>query len=233
MAEAALTGLSSMATRGLLAELAAVYDHPVAIEATGGVDAARRVRAGEAVDLVILADDVMCALAAEGHIRPGTITGIAVSSIAVAVRDGEPLPSLADGPALRQAVSAALRIGYSTGPSGDHVLHLLEAWNLRHELGDRLVRARPGIPVGQLLAQGDVDLAFQQSSELMGVPGIVIAGHAAAGRRQGHAVRRRHRPQRHLARRRTCLHHLRHLGRCHRRQAPPRHDSPLRSKERP
>ncbi len=67
-----LTGISSMATRHILAELAAHYQETtgqaVAFTSIGGVDAARRVRAGEPVDIVILASDAMAQLEVEGHI---------------------------------------------------------------------------------------------------------------------------------------------------------------------
>ena len=56
-----ITGISSMATRQVLAELAATYERlsgqPVAIESVGGVDAARRIQDGEAFDIVVLAAD--------------------------------------------------------------------------------------------------------------------------------------------------------------------------------
>ena len=61
-----------MATRRVLAELVARYEaatgQRVSIDATGGVDAAKRVRAGEALDLVILAEDVIAKLESEGRI---------------------------------------------------------------------------------------------------------------------------------------------------------------------
>lgn len=168
--------LGSMATRGLLTELAARWGRGAAVECTGGVDAARRVRGGEPVDLVVLAGGVMRALEAEGVLVPGSLVGVAVSDVAVAVRDGEALPDLSAADGVRRAVMAAGRTGYSTGPSGDHLLRLLEGWNIRAALGQRLVQASPGVPVGRMLAEGAVDLAFQQRSELMGVPGITIAG---------------------------------------------------------
>ena len=63
-----ITGISSMATRALLAELARAYELragvTVAIESVGGVDAARRVQAGEAFDLVVLAADAIDKLVA-------------------------------------------------------------------------------------------------------------------------------------------------------------------------
>ena len=60
-----LRGISSMATRQVLAELTAAYAAsaaeagPVQIESVGGVDAAKRVAAGEVFDVVILAADAI------------------------------------------------------------------------------------------------------------------------------------------------------------------------------
>ena len=60
---ATINGISSMATRQILAGLCHAYERQsgqaVAIESVGGVEAARRIRAGEAFDLVVLADDAM------------------------------------------------------------------------------------------------------------------------------------------------------------------------------
>ncbi len=165
-----------MATRSLLTELAAAWDGPASVEAVGGVDAARRVRAGEMVNVVVLADGPMRALAGEGFVIEASLATVAVASVAAAVRDGEPVPDLSSSAALARAVSTAGRIGYSTGPSGDHLLGLLDLWGVRSMLRDRLMQVPPGIPVGHLLAEGAVDIAFQQNSELIGIPGIVVAG---------------------------------------------------------
>ena len=176
-----VTVLCSMATRGMLAELAAAWNGRARVEAAGGVDVARRVREGEAVDVVVLADGAMRKLDADGVLLRGSSLGIAVSEIAVAVRDGEPPPSLADADAIKRAVLAAGRTGYSTGPSGDHLLRLLVEWGIRDTLGDRLVQAPPGVPVGRLLADRTVDLAFQQHSELLGLAGITVVGRLPPG----------------------------------------------------
>lgn len=170
----ALRGLSSMATKGLLSELAASYGAGVEMEAAGGVDAARRVRDGEALDIVVLAHDVMQKLETEGHLVRGSLRTIARSSMAAAVRTETTLAELADAEDVRRAILAASRVGYSTGPSGTHLLHLVERLGLRGVIGERLVQAPPGVPVGRLLANGTVDLAFQQRSELMGIDGIVV-----------------------------------------------------------
>src|SRR5206468_10178074 len=81
-------GISSMAMRDVLAELADAYEQRsrqrVAIVSAGGVDAARRVSNGEAFDFVVLAADAIEQLAASGKITPGTPTDLAPSGVAIA-----------------------------------------------------------------------------------------------------------------------------------------------------
>lgn len=177
---APLRGISSMATRQLLAELALACARNTAlaleIEAVGGVDAARRVHAGEAFDLVFLAADAIDKLIAAGAVTAGSRVDLVRSPVAVAVRTGSPRPDLASEASLRHALSAGGRIGYSTGPSGNHLLKLFERWGVAAELAGRLVQAPPGVPVGTMLARGDVEIAFQQLSELMNLPGVEVVG---------------------------------------------------------
>ena len=174
-----IAGVSSMATRLILGELAQRYEAAsgvgVAIKAMGGVDAARLVREGEATDIVVLASGPMAKLEAEGHILTGSIKGFARSGMAIAVRTGAEPPDISDEDAVRRAVLAAKTVCYSTGPSGDHLLQLCERWGLPAD-SERLLKAPPGVPVGSLVAQGDADLGFQQLSELIHVPGIAVVG---------------------------------------------------------
>ncbi|TDM08097.1 MAG: molybdenum ABC transporter substrate-binding protein [Ideonella sp. MAG2] len=169
-----------MATRLLLEELFAAYaQHSglvVALTSVGGVDAAKRVQAGEPVDLVVVADDALAKLAAAGHVRPDSVRALVHSPVAVAVPAGRPTPDISTEAALRRTVAQALRIGYSTGPSGTALLKLLEGWGLLALLKDHLIQAPPGVPVGQMLATGQVDLGFQQLSELLPVQGITRLG---------------------------------------------------------
>lgn len=175
-----ISGLSSMATRRILDELATRYEAAtgiaVAIRAMGGVDAARRVRDGEETDIVILASAAMAQLEQGGLVVAGSTKGFARSGMAIAVRAGTPMPDIGDEDAVRRAVANAGKVAYSTGPSGDHLLRLARRWGLTDGAADRLVKAPPGIPVGSLVAQGQADLGFQQLSELIHEPGIVVVG---------------------------------------------------------
>jgi molybdate transport system substrate-binding protein len=164
----------------MLADLARSFAQSAAwkieIESMGGVDAARLVRDGTPIDLVVLASNVMEKLESEGWIVPGTRSNIARSGVAIAVRSGLPHPTVANEDDVKQAVLAASTISYSSGPSGDHLKRLFARWNIADRIADRTVEAKPGVPVGQLVARGEADLGFQQLSEFLDVDGIDIVG---------------------------------------------------------
>lgn len=176
-----LRGISSMATRQLLAELARVSAEmaastPLVLESVGGVDAARRVAAGELFDLVFLASDAIAKLIASGHVIADSHVDLVRSQVAVAVKAGAARPAMATVSDMRQAVLAATSIGYSTGPSGSALLALFERWGLLAELQGKLRQAPAGVPVAALVASGEVALGFQQRSEMMDAAGIQVIG---------------------------------------------------------
>ena len=118
----------------------------------------------------------MARLEAEGHILQGSTKSFAQSGIAISVRAGAKWPDIGDDDSVRRTVRAARTIGYSTGPSGDHLLQLFEQWGLLPTAAERLIQAPPGVPVGSLVARGEAEIGFQQLSELIRVPGIDVVG---------------------------------------------------------
>lgn len=172
--------LSSMAGREILAGLAAEFERTtgqaVRAEAAGGVNVVKRIQADEPVDVVVLTQDAIDKLIAERKLLSGTRVDLTRSGVAVAVRAGAPRPRIDTPEALKRAVLAAQSVSYSTGPSGVHLEKVFERWGIRSEIKSRLVVAPPGVPVGSLIAKGDVELGFQQLSELMHLPGIEVVG---------------------------------------------------------
>lgn len=169
-----------MATRPVLAELSAhiriAHGLPVRFDSAGGVEIARRVREGAEADLLVLADGALAALEKEGHLLAGTVRPLWISQVVAAVPEGTPVPPLDTPAGLRAALTSATGIAYSTGPSGTALLDLIAQLGLAETLRERLVQAPPGVPAGGLLASGRADLAFQQHSELMDLPGVVVVG---------------------------------------------------------
>lgn len=172
--------ISSMATRQVLADLASLFQQGsgqrVSIESVGGIDAARRVQAGEAFDAVVLASEAIDRLIEAGRIMAGSRIDLVRSGVAIAVRAGAPHPDTGSEGAVRHAVLAARSLGFSTGPSGVQLAHLFERWGIADAIKDRIVVAPAGVPVGKLVADGQVELGFQQLSELIHQPGIDVVG---------------------------------------------------------
>jgi molybdate transport system substrate-binding protein len=169
-----------MATRELLSELVSQYERrtaqPVTTEAAGGVDVAKRVQAGEAVDMVVLAANVIDKLIGEGKLVTGSRVDLVKSGVAIAVRSGAPKPDIATEEGVKRAVLAAKTLSFSTGPSGVYLEKLFERWGILGGIRSRIVVPPPGVPVGSLVANGTVELGFQQLSELLSLAGIEVIG---------------------------------------------------------
>ena len=169
--------ISSMATRQVLDDALAAYaartGDTVQAEAVGGVDAARRVQAGEAFDVVVLAANAIDGLIQSGRALSPRVDWVK-SGVSIAVRAGDAQPAVDTEDAVRAAVLQASSVGFSTGPSGVYLTSLFERWGMAAQVQPKLVQARAGVPVGSLVASGEVALGFQQRSELIGVAGEVL-----------------------------------------------------------
>ncbi len=169
-----------MATKALLADLTQAYlaqtGVTLQIESVGGVDAAKRVQAGEALDVVLLASDAIDRLMAAGVVQPGSRSDWVRSPVAVAVPAGAARPDLSNEAAVKAAVLASPTLSYSTGPSGVYLESLFARWGIADEVKARIVVPPPGTPVGALVARGQAALGFQQLSELIALPGIDVLG---------------------------------------------------------
>ncbi len=172
--------ISSMATKDVLQFLAQDFQRfesaTFAVESIGGVHVNRRVRAGEVFDLVVLAADAIDQLIDEGHLRAGSRIDFVSSGIVAAVKAGAKRVDIGSAEALKRAILGAKTISYSTGPSGVYLEKLFTQWGIAELVKPRLVVAPPGVPVGNLLANGEAELGFQQLSELISIPGITLLG---------------------------------------------------------
>jgi molybdate transport system substrate-binding protein len=184
-----LHGISSMATRALLAQLlsdyAATGGSPVNMLSIGGVDALKRLQGGEAFDVAVLASDAIAKLVTSGHAHADSVTALLHSGVAVAVQtvqtnQGGQSPrftvDLSTEASVKAAVLAAPSISYSTGPSGVALAQLFERWGIAQQVAARTITPPPGTPVASLVASGQAALGFQQLSELLHAPGIDVLG---------------------------------------------------------
>jgi molybdate transport system substrate-binding protein len=143
----------------------------------GGVnEVAKRVGDGETADIVILPVAQIEDLLKQGKLVPGSRVDVAKSGIGVAVRSGAPKPDLRSGEALKNALLKAKSIAYSTGPSGVHMVRLIQQWGIADAVKAKIVVSPPDTPVGEILARGGAEIGFQQVSELIRIKGIDYLG---------------------------------------------------------
>jgi molybdate transport system substrate-binding protein len=140
---------------------------------TGENSIPSRLRRGESVDIVIVADAVLVGFIEEGLIIPDTYTPLARSAIAMAVRAGAPKPDISTVDALRRTLLQAKSIAYSASVSGDYLTtELLQRLGIADEVMSKSRRIEGGERVGAVVARGEAEIGFQQMSELLPVPGI-------------------------------------------------------------
>lgn len=133
------------------------------------------IQLGKRADVVIMIKEQLERLEAEGVIQAGTITPIAQARFGLAVAAGTPHPVIATAADFLNTIRNAGSTVYSlSGASGLHFSKILRD----HGMEDVLERGTP-IPAGytaERLISGEADLAVQQISELMMVPGAEVIG---------------------------------------------------------
>jgi len=135
-----------------------------------------RLARGEPADVVILARAALDGLVADGKVAPGIETELARSLIGVAVREGAPVPDISTVEALKRTLLAAKSVAWSDSASGVYIQsEMLDKLGIAAEVKAKGTMV-PGTPVGLNVARGEVEIGFQQISELLPVKGIRIVG---------------------------------------------------------
>lgn len=136
----------------------------------------KRLRAGEAADLVILTREGLDEMIGEGRVIAYTAADLARSYVGVAVRAGQPHPDVANEAALRKTLLAARSVAYSRlGASGVYFAQLIVRMGIAAEINARATIVEQGFTAERLVS-GEADLAVQQISELKQVEGIEVIG---------------------------------------------------------
>jgi len=135
-----------------------------------------RLARGESFDVFILADYAMDKLIAEGHVDPDSRHDLALSRIGMSVRAGATKPDISTPEAFVQVLRNAGSFGYSASASGTYLstdlLPRLGLWEELEPKGKRVLGER----VGALVARGEVEIGFQQVSELLPIEGADYVG---------------------------------------------------------
>ena len=177
--------LSGGAAQGLVEQLAPIFTARSGKGIDGDFGAvgtiAANLRAGVAADLVILTDPVIAALERDGLIVPGSTTPIGLVETAIAVRDGDPVPAIADATALRDALLAADALfvpDMTSSTAGQHVARMLEQLGIADEMKARIHELPNGATAMRKLSESRFDhpIGCTQSTEIIRTPKLGLVG---------------------------------------------------------
>ena len=172
--------LSTQATEQSYRELVPQFEkatgHKVTTIFTGTLDADKRVAANEQHDLLIMSQSSIDAHVKGGKVVQGSRVDLARSGVAVGVKTGASKPDISSVDALKRTILNARSIGYSTGPSGNYIITLFEKLGVLEQVKPKMKQTATGVFVGSIIASGEVEIGFQQVSELSQYEGVDYVG---------------------------------------------------------
>jgi molybdate transport system substrate-binding protein len=175
-----ITVLASPAMKEAYLELVPRFEqargHKVTTTWAGTADIMKRMQARETFDVVIAAANSIDELTDTGRLMAGSRKDLVRSGVGVTVRAGAPKPDISTAEAVKKAVLAAKSVGISTGPSGVYMSALFEKMGIADQVKPKLKVPPSGAQIGELVAKGEVELGFQQVSEIVHVKGAQFVG---------------------------------------------------------
>src|SRR5215471_8062383 len=141
---------------------------------------ADRVQKGEAADIVISAPPLIDQLQAQGKVVAGSRVIIAKVGVGVFVRKGAAKPDISSADTFKRSMLAAKSIAYPDpaggGASGIYLASLLERLGLAAEMKPKTKLFPPTEVLYASVASGDVEIGFNQISEILAQPTVELAG---------------------------------------------------------
>jgi molybdate transport system substrate-binding protein len=172
--------LSTLALKGAARNLAARYEAETGTRIDADfaptIGLLERLRGGESADVVILTQQALHDLAAQGSVVADSCVDLARSLVGIAVKAGAAHPDISTEAALRATLLAARSVAYSRiGASGIVFAELIGRMGIASEIDARACIIPSGFTAERLVT-GEADLAVQQLSELKLVSGIEVVG---------------------------------------------------------
>jgi len=172
--------LSTQATEDTYRELVPQFEQATGLKVTtvftGTLNAQKRLADGESYDMIIMAGPAIDAQIEAGKALAGSRVDLAKSGVALGVPKGAPKPDIGSVAALKKTILAAKSIGYSTGPSGVYMVSLFDKLGVADQVKGKLKQTPSGVFVGDLIAKREVEIGFQQVSEIATFPGVDFVG---------------------------------------------------------
>ena len=139
----------------------------------------KRVAAHEAADVLIVPAEALPELERSGVVAAGTRHDLGAVGLSGAVRKGARAPDISTPEALRRTLLAAKSVTYmdpNVGTSGKHFDQVvLPRLGIAEEVRAKATLGKGG-SVADKVASGEVEIGFQNTTELLAVPGATVIG---------------------------------------------------------
>lgn len=184
---AEITVMSSGGFYSAMEELAPVFEkesgHKVVLVSGSSMGSSptaipARIQRGEPADLLMMAGTELDKLIAQGFAVKGSRVDLVHSKIGMVVRSGAPKPDISTKAAFEKTLLDAKSIGYSASASGTHLIKDvfprlgIAEYHAVTDKAKEVVKDR----VATWVARGDLEIGFQQVSELLPIPGVDFVG---------------------------------------------------------
>lgn len=155
--------------------------HKVIFDFNGAIGAMTdRVQKGEAADVVIVSGLQIETLEKQGKVVSGSRTDIAKVGVGLFVRKSASKPDISSVDAFKRTMLAARSIGWNDPAAGApvsiYMIGVLERLGIADVMKPKTVAFKERSERFEAVARGDVEIGFNQISEIIAAPGADLVG---------------------------------------------------------
>ncbi len=155
--------------------------HKVTFDFDGAIGAmTRRIEKGEAADVIIVSRPQIDSLEKHAKVIPGSRVELAKLGVGIFVRKGAPKPDISSVEAFKRTLLAAKSVGYNDPAAGApvsiYLIGALERLGIAAEMKLKTVVFNQRSERFAAVARGDVEIGFNQISEILAVPSVELVG---------------------------------------------------------
>lgn len=171
----------SIPLKGPLEEIRSEFerttDHKLLINYAPSAELLRQIAAGEEFDVVLIFPDQIDDLIKQGKVAVGTRVDVARAGLGVAVKKGAPKSDITSTDAFKRVLLNANSIAYAAkGPSGIHLIGLIERLGIAAQTKPKLKPMGAGSLVVPPVAKGEVDIGVVSIPFILAEPGAELLG---------------------------------------------------------
>jgi molybdate transport system substrate-binding protein len=161
----------------ILTEYKRASGQNVSIEYEESAVIQQQVASGKTFDLAILVPQVIDELIKSGHIKAGTRTDIAKTSLGIGVRSGAPRHDIHTAEAVKETLLSARSIIFAKVGSATPVIEkMIERLGIATVINPRIVRADQSGRPADAVGAGKIDLVIAPAGAIVSVPGVDFLG---------------------------------------------------------